>query len=696
MSALPESVVVTSEMHASLESERASLLVVGRPLTPAEQERVQELDRRIAALGHILEHLTAPCSIPSSPPITVPDPAPVPTSNTLIDGRYEGGNHELFVELRVDEEVSGVVSADLYRSGITGRSYVASIRTTPGMAARRQDGNWQIIGTDEEGRAATGKLTLVAQATDGSSLTGTLFLDTALTGLPVRTDIHFAADHASARMRGLGIELEQEQGIDELPAVRFEDQDVTVRSCLEAAGFDVHNVGAASNIPVPNQKWGTAQLHALMIDFAQAQLTRPAWELHLLILSESSRDGLFGIMFDSSDPLPRQGSAVFAKEIQTRVSQSHFPRKIIQTTVHELGHALNLAHRFERSVGRADSTSFMNYDWRYRSGNHATEFWSRFEFTFDADELEFLRHAARPLLIPGGAPFHSVNYWSDGNGGYSPYVPEVPISFLGLTLRPPSTGTVFKFAQPVFLEIELENLSDSTFNFTPEILDPKSGLLEVLIRRRGDDGSADVFRPIIERCFDISEDRLTDLAPGESINNNLNLTFGSAGFPFAEPGEYDVTALLVFFDRQNQRDLIVRSNTLRLRIRFPENPAEENDAMILLTDDVGLYFVLGGSSALTKAHEALETIRDRRQGKRTTINDPIVANIVRCAGIDAGRSYQRYEDGKFRTVEGDHAKSAEFLEQLTPAVLRNSFDAHTASHTELLAKKHRKWAGNDS
>ena len=119
--------------------------------------------------------------------------------------------------------------------------------------------------------------------------------------------------------------------------------------------------------------------------------------------------------------------AVFAEEIRS-IPGIDNDRKLIQTSVHELGHALNLAHRFERVVGRADSTSFMNYDWRYRGGNKRDEYWSRFAFTFDPDELSFLRHGPRSAVIPGGAPFHSIRYWNEGTGGYSPYVPERPLS----------------------------------------------------------------------------------------------------------------------------------------------------------------------------------------------------------------------------------------------------------------------------
>lgn len=170
-------------------------------LTPQEHESLRELEGLLETLRNILNHLL---------------PAHTPSPNVMLDGRHEGGNHELFIELRIDEAVSGVISADLYRNGITGRSYVASIRTNPGVSISRNKGAWSIIGSDGEGRSATGKLELEPQTTDGSALTGSLFLDTALTGLPVRTKVNFAADLVSLRMRRLGIELEREQVVGEV------------------------------------------------------------------------------------------------------------------------------------------------------------------------------------------------------------------------------------------------------------------------------------------------------------------------------------------------------------------------------------------------------------------------------------------------------------------------------------------------
>ena len=172
-----------------------------------------------------------------------------------------------------------------------------------------------------------------------------------------------------------------------------------------------------------------------MQDFAQESLKRRDWALHLLLLDKSDQRGLLGVMFDDTQVLPRQGAAVFAGEIRGIDGIDH-DRKLIQTSVHELGHALNLAHRFERVVGRADSSSFMNYDWRYGGGDKRDEFWERFSYSFDPDELSFLRHGVRPAVIPGGAAFHSVRYWNEGTGGYSPYVTEAPLEGFALELKP--------------------------------------------------------------------------------------------------------------------------------------------------------------------------------------------------------------------------------------------------------------------
>jgi hypothetical protein len=613
-------------------------------------------------------------------------------AQALRDGTYRGGNDELSVELRIDTEVAGAISADLSRLGPSGApDYVASLRSAPGERVSVEQGTWTVIAEDDLGAQATGRLTLVSTNGDQAA-TAALFLDGPLNGLPGRAQISFEAEWKTDAIRTLGVEIETEEGVADPVGFDFQGREVSIQSCLTDAGFEVKEAGEKSPIPAHPRGWGLSELHTLMQDFAAAELGERLWELHLLMLARSDMEGLLGVMFDETEVLPRQGVAVFAEEIRARAPEPD--RKLIQTTVHELGHALNLAHRFERVVGRADSTSFMNYDWRYGGGNKRDEFWSRFAFTFDPDELAFLRHAPRSAVIPGGAAFHSIRYWNEGTGGYSPYVPEAPLTGFRLTLRPPQGGALLTFAQPVFLEIELTNQTGEELELPPVLLDPKSGFLEILIRKSQGVSTrslagTEIFVPIVQRCFDLDPERFDTVPDGGSIRNNVNLTYGSSGFAFAEPGTYEVTALLAVPDRRRGRDLILRSETLPLRVATPKAIEEEEDAMDLFRDDVGVYLALGGNRSLRSAAEALEQIRERRQAGEEEVRDPVVAAIVRAQGIDAGRTYVRYEAEDYRELEGDPEKAADLLGQLDQEALEG-FDRETAKGTRELATSYEQ------
>jgi hypothetical protein len=666
-----------------LQREQKMLQSQKRPLSETEEARLNEISDIITSLRRAMRFLGW-------------KQKPKPEDIDIQNGRYQGGNAFIKVDLRVDEGVSGVISADFFRSDPFGQNYVASIRTTPGARIELADGDWQIIAEDEHGGKANGTLTLQATGKNPATLNGELFLKSAIHGLPSRRTISFSAEWESTEMRTIGVELEREINVEPLPEFEYNGKQTSLEIALQKSGISVIGTGRPSQIPANANGWGNTQLHTLLRDFSEASLSSRAWELHLLLLSKSTRNGLLGVMFDTQDNLPRQGTAVFATAIRDLFGSSA-DRKLIQTTTHELGHALNLAHRFERVVGRADSLSFMNYDWRYKGGNHRNEYWSNFDFNFDPDELEFVRHAPLPALIPGGAAFHSINYWADGNGGYSPYVPEVEMKGYKLTLTPPTGGVVFEFGQPVFLGIELENQTGNAIDIPPVLLDPKAGFLEVLIRRwtgdsnSGDLANADVFVPIYQRCFDLDESVFDVVPSGGSIKDNLNLTFGSGGFAFAEPGVYDVTALVAIYDSTNKQDRIIRSNTLRIRVGVPKSNAEEQDGMVLLRSDVGLYFALGGSDGLNKADDDLTELLERRMGKAKTVSDPVAANIVRCKGINAGRPYIRYQEGEFNERDGDRAEAAEWLGKLGTRALK-AFDTSTAVSTERLAKKHQKAA----
>jgi hypothetical protein len=138
-------------------------------------------------------------------------------------------------------------------------------------------------------------------------------------------------------------------------------------------------------------------------------------------------------------------------------------------------------------------------------------------------------------------------------------------------------------------------------------------------------------------------------------------------------------------------ELIIRGEPLTIRVAHPQSLDEERDAMTLFRADVGTWFALGGSDCLAPARDALEELRERRQ-ETGDGQDPVVAAIVRAAGIDAGRPSVRFTDGQYRQRDGDAETAARLLGSLDAEALR-AFDPHTAEHTARLARQYQAQVG---
>ena len=664
-------------------AERSSLVVIGRAMSPSERRRLDDLEQAINLLNDAVTILETD------------DGAPEPPSTEIASGRYNGIGADAAVDIRVDRELD-IISGDIYAVSSRPAStepaigYAASFRTVPGeRLSRRLDASHAIFAQDDLGGTSEGTLQL---ASVGDDTVCTVELRQTLNGLPGRQPLSVAVEHRGELLRSIGIEIDREDGVDPIGPVDDGPVERTIESVLEDAGLDPEIFTPDRLIPSKPGGWDTAELHALMVDVAERPIDRRAWALGLLVLGRADQrmEGLLGVMFDTTPHLPRQAAAVFATTIRER-RPADAERKLIQTTAHELGHALNLAHRFEREVGRADSFSHMAYDWRHRDGPSA--FWAGYDYTFDHDELEFLRHGRRRSVIPGGEPFHSVRYWADGDGGYSPYVPEVPLQGISLRLDPPPAvighgGPVFEFGQPVFLQVSLRNDLPGTIEVAPQILDHKIGLLEVLIRRhRPSDPSglldAEPFVPIVQRCVDIDPGAADAIPSGGVLTDNLNLTFGAGGFGFAEPGLFDVTAVLAVPEVENGevvREYIVASPPLRISVAHPTSRSDNESVAVLMDPEVGAWFALGGSPALPQTGQRLADLAKRRGDNPS--DDPVVAAIVRTQMFEATRSPIRFDSGTgtFTTKRPDETAVGQSAERLDDAALGH-FDRATAAST---------------
>ena len=592
-------------------------------------------------------------------------------------GRYFGTTQFLEIQLRCDDEAN-IISLDFFRlTNGSARTWVASARSIRNSADRYELGL-----EDRFGATSLGWVTL-SMAGD-SALHGRLFIFERLDGLPFGREVAFSAEFVGKALRTLGLEIESEDDVDPSPSVQWDGSTMSIEGALEQAGFEVHPAGSANEIGrAPNSGWSEKDIEALMYDTAQIDMNARAFAMQLLWLSRSNRNGLFGVMFDTEDDRPRQSVAVFAEEIRSRFNDAFSrDRKLLQTAVHEIGHALNLAHRFERSVGRADSHSFMNYDWRFRGGGLRNEYWNGFNFTFDDDELAFLRHGGFHDIALGGAPFHSVRYWSNGNGGYSPYVPEEPLTDLSLEIKLPPSGGQFLFGEPVLLGLTLTNHTGSDLKIPSSILDLKAGFVELLIRRipfgRRASGEQESFHPIVARCFDIDDGDVVILSDGESFEDNMNVTFGASGFSFAEPGRYEVQALLVVYDRVRNIERIAASSPVQLFVGFPTGSDDMALAETVFSSEVGRWLALGAPKRLENVGENLLEAIKRHPTESAAAIEP---HAVRAAMFGAARKSTRMIKGKMTTFSPRIDEAASFAKQLDKKAM-DRFDPVSAQQTK--------------
>src|SRR6185369_895218 len=88
----------------------------------------------------------------------------------IRDGRYEGGDGVMFVELRVDAAGAAVLSGDVYDSSNGGSQYVASVRTAPGTRFDGGPGPWPAVWQDSIGATALGAVRLTASDVDTATV----------------------------------------------------------------------------------------------------------------------------------------------------------------------------------------------------------------------------------------------------------------------------------------------------------------------------------------------------------------------------------------------------------------------------------------------------------------------------------------------------------------------------------------------
>ncbi|MGC5016527.1 hypothetical protein ACLQ2R_37665 [Streptosporangium sp. DT93] len=450
---------------------------------------------------------------------------------------------------------------------------------------------------------------------------------------------------------------------------------VTVQSAFAAAGIELRTAGTPNVVSVAGAgadlKWSVAELHAAMVSNFSLFSDTLQWKVWTFIASRAAEGSPRGLMFDYVGGAgQRQGMAVFWEELILGATRDR-AREDVRTYVHELGHALNLAHSWQRhlinpprELGPRDGygdLSFMNYPWYYQATPPGLydepKYWKAFDWQFTAPELRHLRHGFFRDVAFGGVPWMTNSAETTALPDLAPPAP----SRSGLRVEV-SGRTAFSHGEPVVAEIKVSLDGSTPTAQAAADLSPQGENLTILVT----DPAADTrpFQPVVHACG--VRNNLTLDADNPAIYASAYLGYSASGFTFDQPGTYRLSA------RYRAPDGSTLASPDHIIEVSP--PADEQDKAagdLLTGHQQGLLLTFLGSDApqLSDGNAALDQLI-------TDHGDHPLAVYARMAkGTNAGRNFLTLTDGGIDVRPADTDTSIEQLSEVVATTLDENTDA---------------------
>jgi len=390
------------------------------------------------------------------------------------------------------------------------------------------------------------------------------------------------------------------------------DETLSIADVYERAGCRV-TTNAGTPVPAPpGTTWSDMELHDAMQIHWSRFANEAQWAAWMLYASlHESGPNLGGVMFDDIGPNQRQGTALFVDSFIAEPPAADpspaawVDRMRFWTAVHELGHAFNLAHSWQKSLGapwlalanEPEARSFMNYPYSVEGGQAA--FFADFEYRFSDQELFFVRHAPERFVEMGNAA------WFGEHGVEQEPAAAEPT--LRLELRVNRAHPRYEFMEPVWLELKLTNVGAEPRVLEADVLDADS--LTVLLRKDG--RAARRLVPFRQKCVAPPD---APLLPGDSLYGTVLASAGLNGWDVAEPGTYVIQAAA------HVRGEDVISAPFTLEIAPPRSREEECTAGDLFTQDAARVLLFNGTRFLEHGNRVLEDVVDRFPGRRIALH----------------------------------------------------------------------------
>ncbi|MET9247100.1 hypothetical protein [Nonomuraea sp. NPDC003709] len=563
----------------------------------------------------------------------------------MISGLYQGQDGDSQLALRIDVDgarPTGRVSGDLFTVAGATTSYAGSfVVNAPTVQESRIQGRGVFtFDTPVKDVSVT-----IADGSGTAEVAGRTY------------QVAFASPYFRSVL------LEQDSVIGTVPFVSYRTgtlpgpggspaRELSVPAAYAEAGIEL-TFAQPGVIPVDGSgadlAWDDAELHHAMTQQFSGFGDAPAWRVWLLVASKHV-GGYRGIMFDYNDAHQRQGSAVFYDVIKGTTPQAQ--RAQLRTYVHELGHAFNLLHSWQKNLGTPPQPlgpdggfgdlSWMNYVQNYRPGGEPG-YWAAFPFHFTDPELIHLRHGFYRDVAMG------ANAFGTGAAEIAPF--EQPVedrSGLRLELRAKES---FELGEPVVVEFKLSCAGDP--RVTHGHLHPDTEFTQVSITQPG--GRTVLYRPMMRHCVDASpEIRLDEGNP--AMYRSAYIGHGRDGHYFQQPGEYHVRAQYIAADGSR-----IVSPACLVRVRFPVSRDDHQVAELMLGEEQGQLFSLLGSDspALRSGNEALDEVIDRYGAH------PLAVYARMVKGLNAERGFKAVTAGKrLRVRPPDPKQGIEHLSQV--------------------------------